>query len=81
MDKHAKLMRIGIGGSAVTAVCCFTPLLAASLAAFGAAAWVGYLDYVLFPMLATFLGITAYAWQKRRQAQACRTLDGEGGKR
>jgi len=71
MDKDAKLLRIGIGGSIIAALCCFTPILVLLLGAVGAAAWVGYLDYVLLPALAIFIGIAPYAWQKRRQAQAC----------
>ena len=80
MDKHTKLLRIGIGGSVIAALCCFTPILVVLLGVIGAAAWVGYLDYVLLPALVIFIGITVYAWQKRRQAQACCTLDSEGGK-
>lgn len=78
MDKPTRLLRIGIGGSFIAALCCFTPILVVLLGVVGAAAWVGYLDYVLFPMLALFIGITVYAWQKRRQAQACCALDNEG---
>ncbi len=80
MNKHTRLLRIGIGGSVFAALCCFTPILVVLLGVVGAAAWVGYLDYVLFPMLAIFIGITVYAWQKRRQAQACCTRDREGRK-
>lgn len=81
MDKHTKLLRIGIGGSLVAALCCFTPILVVLLGVVGAAAWVGYLDYVLLPTLAIFLGITAYAWHKRRQAQACGAPAGDGEQR
>lgn len=80
MDQHTRLLRIGVGGSIFAALCCFTPILVVLLGAVGAAAWVGYLDYVLFPMLAIFIGIMAYAWQKRRQVQACCTLDNKGEK-
>jgi len=80
MDKDTRLLRIGIGGSVIAALCCFTPILVLLLGAVGAAAWIGYLDYVLFPALAIFIGITAYAWHRRRQAQACCTPDNIGGK-
>ncbi|QRJ65633.1 mercury resistance system transport protein MerF [Azospira restricta] len=70
------MLRFGIGGTAIAALCCFTPILVVLV---GAAAWVGYLDCVLFPALAIFIGHTVYAWNKRRQAQACCTLDSEGG--
>jgi mercuric ion transport protein len=80
MDKDTRLLRIGIGGSAIAALCCFTPILVVLLGAVGAAAWVGYLDYVLFPAVAIFVGMTAYAWHRRRQARPCCTSGNIGGK-
>lgn len=53
--------RAGLLGSVVTAVCCATPLLPWLLGLLGLAALTGYLDYVLFPLLAIFLAITIYA--------------------
>lgn len=61
-----KLLGIGVGGSTLAAVCCFTPALAVLLAAGGLSAWLGWLDYVLLPALVLFLGITAYALIRRR---------------
>lgn len=46
----------------IAAVCCFTPLLVIVLGAVGLSAALGWLDYVLFPVLAIFIGITVYAW-------------------
>jgi mercuric ion transport protein len=63
-----KLLRTGVVGSVVAAVCCFTPLLVVSLGAVGLSALVGWLDFVLFPALAIFLGITIFALIKRRRA-------------
>lgn len=63
-----KLLRIGVGGSVLAAVCCFTPALVLLLAAIGLSAWLAWLDYVLLPALALFLGITAYALIRRRRA-------------
>ncbi len=61
-----RLLRVGIIGAIIAALCCFTPLLVILLAAVGLSALVGWLDYVLFPALAVFLAITAYAiWRKR----------------
>tara|TARA_R110000787_G_scaffold81953_1_gene177480 strand:- start:369 stop:575 length:207 start_codon:yes stop_codon:yes gene_type:complete len=61
------LLKAGIVGSIITALCCFTPLLAVLLGAVGLAAWLGWLDVVLLPALAVFLAITGYAlWQRRR---------------
>lgn len=82
MDKNTRLLRIGIGGAVLAALCCFTPILVVLLGVVGAAAWVSYLDFVLLPALAVFVGITVHAWCCRRQAQACCTTDamlkGEG---
>ncbi len=55
------LLRTGIIGTVVAALCCFTPLLVVLLGAVGLSAWLGWLDYVLLPALALFIGITLYA--------------------
>lgn len=61
-----KLLCTGVGGSVVTAICCFTPLLVWLLPAVGLAAWLGWIDYVLLPLLAAFLALTAVAlWRWR----------------
>ncbi|MGH7313253.1 MAG: mercury resistance system transport protein MerF [Candidatus Rokuibacteriota bacterium] len=63
--------------TAVTAICCATPVLGAVLAAVGLAAWLGWADYVLIPALLLFAGMTAYAIvRKRRQARELRDQDG-----
>ncbi len=71
--KDSTLLRTGIIGSVIAAICCFTPLLVIVVGAVGLSAVVGYLDYVLFPVLAVFLGIAAYAFYRIRRAS------GEGG--
>ena len=63
--KKVKLLRVGIIGSAVAALCCFTPVLVVLLGAVGLSAAVGYLDYVLLPALAVFIIITIYALLKK----------------
>lgn len=63
-----KLLGIGLGGSALAAVCCFTPALALLLAAAGVSAWLAWLDFILLPALVLFLGITAYALIRGRRA-------------
>lgn len=60
--KRQALLKTGIIGSVVAAICCFTPVLVWLFAVLGIAALTGYLDYVLFPALAIFLAITAYAF-------------------
>ena len=56
-----KLLAAGCTGTIIAAICCFTPALVILLGAVGLSAWLGWLDYVLLPSLALFLGITAYA--------------------
>ena len=51
------LLTTGIVGTVVAALCCFTPLLVVLLGAVGLSAVVGYLDVVLLPALAIFVGI------------------------
>jgi mercuric ion transport protein len=60
------VLRTGITGSIITAICCFTPILIVIFTAIGLAAIVGYLDYVLFPLLAIFLGMVGYGIYKRQ---------------
>lgn len=55
------LLRTGIIGSVIAAICCFTPFLVAIFAGVGLSALVGWLDYALFPMLFASLSVIAYA--------------------
>ncbi len=67
MLKNETLLKTGIVGTVLAALCCFTPLLVVLLGAVGLSALVGYLDLVLLPALAIFVGITLYAVWKKRQ--------------
>lgn len=61
------LLTTGIVGTVLAALCCFTPVLVVLLAGVGLSAAIGYLDLVLFPALAIFVGITVYAlWRRKR---------------
>ncbi|UWQ90431.1 mercury resistance system transport protein MerF [Rhodobacteraceae bacterium M382] len=60
-----KLLKTGIVGTVIAALCCFTPLLVGLLGVVGLSAAVGYLDYVLMPALAMFVLITIYALIRR----------------
>ncbi|WPZ23277.1 mercury resistance system transport protein MerF [Sulfitobacter faviae] len=54
-------------GTVIAALCCFTPILVILLGAVGLAAVLGWLDIVLLPALALFIGITLYAlWRRQR---------------
>lgn len=77
MDDH-RLLKFGIVGAVVAAVCCFTPLLVGLLAAVGLSAAVGWLDVVLLPALAIFAGITVYAVLRQRRARTLAGSQGEG---
>lgn len=62
-----RLLVIGVVGSVVAALCCFTPVLVILLGVVGLSSLTGYLDMVLLPALAIFLVITGYALWKRRR--------------
>lgn len=65
------LLRIGVAGTVIAALCCFTPVLVVLLSTVGLSAVVGWLDYVLLPALALFVGLTFYAVARRRRASSC----------
>ena len=60
-----RLLKMGIVGTMVAALCCFTPVLVVLFGVVGLSAVVGYLDYVLLPALAVFVLITIYAVIRR----------------
>ncbi len=60
------LLRTGIIGTVIAALCCFTPVLVLLFAAVGLGWAVGYLDYVLFPALFIFIALTIYAVWRRQ---------------
>lgn len=67
--KDGTLLKIGITGTVIAAICCFTPALVLLLGAIGLSSLVGMLDIVLLPALALFLVITGYAlWKRSRPA-------------
>ena len=69
--KNEKLLRFGVVGTVIAALCCFTPVLVLLFAAVGLSWAVGYLDYVLFPALFAFLGLTGYALWRRQNDPVC----------
>ena len=70
---NKRLLHIGITGTAIAALCCFTPVLVILLGTLGLSALVGYLDYVLFPALTLFLGFTLYALYRKRNIRRTQT--------
>jgi len=62
------LLRVGIVGTVIAALCCFTPILVVLVGIVGLSAITGNLDFVLFPALVFFIGLTAYAvWREQRR--------------
>lgn len=64
------LLRVGFIGTVIAALCCFTPALVILLGAVGLSAALAWLDYVLFPLLVLFIGLTIYALMQRRRKPA-----------
>lgn len=60
------MLKVGIIGTVIAALCCFTPVLVILLGAIGLSAVVGALDFVLLPALVMFLALTGYALWKRQ---------------
>jgi mercuric ion transport protein len=71
--KDVTMLKTGIAGSVIAAICCFTPALVLVLGAVGLSAWLGWIDYVLLPALAMFLAITGYGvyLRRRKRVLAC----------
>ncbi len=63
------LLRTGLIGTVIAALCCFTPILVVLFGVVGLSALVGYLDAVLFPVLFIFIGLTVYALWRQRSGQ------------
>ncbi len=64
------LLKVGLVGTMIAALCCFTPVLVVLFGAVGLSAYVGMLDYVLFPALGLFAVITVYALWKIQQTKS-----------
>jgi hypothetical protein len=73
--QRKRLLWTGLIGSGVVALCCLTPILVLLLGVLGLGALTGYLDAVLLPALAVFLGLAVYAGARQRQTtgDACCT--------
>ena len=65
MTNDENLLRAGSIGTAIAAICCFTPALVVLVGLAGLSAVVAWLDYGLFPMLFTSMGLVAYALHLR----------------
>lgn len=65
--KDRTLLRTGIAGAILTALCCFTPVLVVLLGIVGLSTVTGYLDFVLFPVLAFFPGLIIHALRRKKR--------------
>lgn len=64
----SRLLRMRVIGTVILALCCFTRVLVVLLGIVGLSALTGWLDVVLLPALAVFVGLTVYAvWRRRRR--------------
>jgi len=73
-----RLFMLGLGGTAVTAACCFTPVLVWLFAVLGVTAWLAWADLVLWPLLlvsATMTVIAALRLRRRGRATAPATVE------
>lgn len=65
-----RLLRVGILGAVVTALCCFTPRPVVLLGMFGLAALLGWLDHLLIPALVlSLIFIGDSLWTRTRTSQ------------
>jgi len=62
---NKKLFKIGIVGTIITALCCFTPLLVVIFSTLGISSLIGLTDFVLLPALALFIVLTVYSFRKK----------------
>ena len=81
MKNPKTLVRAGVIGTVLVALCCFTPVLVILLGVVGLSALTGYLDYVLLPALIAFIGLTIYAVWRKKKADACCPPTGIRGKK
>ena len=56
-----RILSVGVTGTIIAAICCFTPALVVLVGFAGLSAIVGWLDYGLFPILFASMGLVAYA--------------------
>jgi mercuric ion transport protein len=71
MNGSARRFVAAVIGTALIALCCFTPILVILLASIGFATFTPYLDYVLYPSLALMLFVT---WRAYREYTRSRKL-------
>jgi len=68
---HKKLFGVGVAGSIVMGLCCFTPVLSVVLSALGLTGVLGFLynDLILLPALAFFILVAVYSLWRGKAAK------------
>lgn len=69
--KNQTLIKTGVAGAAIAAICCATPILVIVLATIGLSTLVEKADYILIPLLVGSLVLLAVGLYRRRMVQAC----------
>ena len=67
------MLRTGIIGAVLTALCCVTPVLVIGFGAVGLGAWVAGLDYILFPLLMAFAAMAGF-WRRHPSQRTVSSL-------
>ena len=65
-----KLLRVGVIGTMIAALCCFTPILVILFATIGLSWAVGYLDYLLLPAMVVFMALIMVALWRQQHSVA-----------
>ncbi len=66
---HDRLLKTGVIGSRIAALCCATPVLAVLLGTIGLGWLASYTDDVVLRVLVLCLGLIGYArWHKAKRA-------------
>lgn len=65
---NKKLLKVGIVGTVLSALCCFTPILVVIFSLVGLGAAVAWLDSILIPTLVFFIGVSIYALMIKNKA-------------
>ena len=63
------LLRFGITGTVLAALCCFTPILVIALTALGMASLIPRLDPILIPVLMFFAAFTFWTFTRRQPGE------------
>lgn len=71
LESSKSLMRKGLIGTAIAAICCFTPALVILFGLVGVSAWLSWADWVLFPLLVLSILVVIYAAYKHSRCKKC----------